>query len=179
MRMTDFEIRRAIAADLPALAEIQQRSMRELASMSYETAQIAAFLEHGEAILSEIIEKANCWVAVAGPLVIGCAAWCRPGAISLSALPKRPTLPEAEIRSVHVRPGWTRRGVARRLLDRIEKDAAEASVLRLSLLSTLNGRAFYEALGFSATGEKKLKVDGLFMTGVAMTKQLEKSRSAA
>lgn len=177
--MSNLKLRRARACNIPAMTEIQRASMEEIAAADYKPSQIAAFLKQGEAVLSDLVANAHCWVMTDGALIVGCASWCWAGEIRLSALPPRPERTEAEVRSVHVRPGWTRRGVARRLLERIEREARQAGALRLSLLSTRGARDFYRALGFSIIAEKALEIDDISFPGIAMAKALAGARSAA
>lgn len=170
--MSSFQIRRARPEDMSALAEIQRSSMEEIASAAYEEGQISAFLRHGEAVLSEMIEKAHLWVAMHDDRIVGCAGWCRPGAIRLSGLPRNEGRQEAEIRCVHVRPDWIRRGVACQLMSHIGSELSMRKIERVSLLSTLGGVAFYRALGFRALFQEELMIDGVGVPGIAMFKSL-------
>jgi N-acetylglutamate synthase-like GNAT family acetyltransferase len=73
----------------------------------------------------------------------GCGGW--------SADP--PDRREEDERRAHIRhyathPDWTRRGVGRRLYERCEADARSAGFGVFECYASLNGEAFYAALGF-------------------------------
>lgn len=56
----------------------------------------------------------------------------------------------ARVEGMFVRPEFTRRGIARSILQLIERAAREAAVPRLTLDATLNAAAFYERQGYTA-----------------------------
>jgi GNAT superfamily N-acetyltransferase len=53
-----------------------------------------------------------------------------------------------------VHPEWTRKGVAKMLLDACEKAAREAGFKRVEIGATLSGVPFYERMGYREIEEK-------------------------
>ncbi|HEY6868069.1 MAG TPA: GNAT family N-acetyltransferase [Candidatus Eisenbacteria bacterium] len=54
------------------------------------------------------------------------------------------------MRAFFVHPDFARLGVARRLLERCEAEAARAGFLSMTLVATLTGVRFYAAVGYVA-----------------------------
>src|SRR5579859_7192206 len=65
-----------------------------------------------------------------------------------------PSTDAAKVRAMFVHPEWTRKGVARMLLDTCEKAAREAGFKRVEMGATLNGFPFYERMGYREIEEK-------------------------
>jgi len=57
-----------------------------------------------------------------------------------------------ELEDLFVDPGWRRRGIARRLVERIAGDARDAGHRRLWVVGNPHALAFYEAAGFVRVG---------------------------
>ena len=96
--------------------------------------------------------------------VIGCGGWTR----------ERPGTSEirenvGHIRHFGVHPDWTRCGVGKALYARCEHDAKDAGILQFECYSSLNGEAFYAALGFKRLAQIDLYMfDGLHLPSVHM-----------
>lgn len=58
----------------------------------------------------------------------------------------------AEVRQLAVDPGFTRCGIARRLLDSVLGEVQSAGFARLGCLATRTGVAFYHTVGFRSLG---------------------------
>lgn len=73
----------------------------------------------------------------------GCGGWSSDPPGHRDEDPER-----AHIRHFATHPDWTRRGVGRLLYARCEADARAAGFTRFETFASLNGEAFYAALGF-------------------------------
>ena len=60
---------------------------------------------------------------------------------------------EAIVLNVFTELGWRRRGVARRLMERVIEWSRTHKVARLVLHASPDGRSLYDQLGFAATNE--------------------------
>lgn len=76
-------------------------------------------------------------VALVGPAMAGVGALHRSG----------------EIRLCYVRPGFTKLGVGRALLDALEAEARAWQLERVTLHSSLTARHFYERCGYVSAGD--------------------------
>jgi GNAT superfamily N-acetyltransferase len=76
---------------------------------------------------------------------VGCGGWTReePGTDKVV-----PAL--AHIRHFGVAAGWAGQGIGRALYARSEADAQRGGVKQFECFASLNGEAFYKALGFAA-----------------------------
>ena len=154
-------VRPATMDDVPALAALIQRSVREL-SVGYLTApQIEAELRYVISPDTQLIADGTWFVAVApdGTLA-GAGGWSRRRAMHggdafKAALPEGdadalldPATEPARIRAMFTDPAWTRRGIGRRLFERARAEAEAAGFRTLVLTATMPGVPLYEALGF-------------------------------
>jgi GNAT superfamily N-acetyltransferase len=79
----------------------------------------------------------------------------------------------ARIRSFFVHPDHARKGVARVMLSLCESEAKAHGFAALELMATLPGIKFYEANGYSPTGDFDLDLaDGVKIQFVPMRKEL-------
>lgn len=158
----DVSIRAARSSDLAAISALQREAILTLAGPSYGAAQAAAWarwqeakalalLDHGGAFL--VGEDASGLVAVGG--------W-RPDSQS-------PTV--AWVRAVFVAPHRARHGAGSRVMAGVEESAAAAGRMTLRLISSVNARLFYEALGYTALAPHQWEIEpGLVLPGVLMEK---------
>lgn len=121
-----------LAASYPAL-------MRDAYPPDLLTACLPLMIRPQPALLA----SGRFYLAMIDGAAAGCGGWSleRPGAGETA-----PGL--AHIRHFAVRPDRLRRGVGRALYARCARDAAAAGVDRFECWSSLNGEAFYAALGF-------------------------------
>jgi 8-oxo-dGTP pyrophosphatase MutT (NUDIX family)/GNAT superfamily N-acetyltransferase len=152
-------IRYATPDDAEALARIRNAAIRSLASASYSEEQIEYWLE----------------------------SFASPG-FSLGAPGKVTLLEESDgqaagfaqldtetghVERVYVAPECARRGVASRLLARIEQEARQSGLARVYVEATLNALPFYERAGYSSLQLCDLSLPGgVPFTCMTMVKQL-------
>jgi N-acetylglutamate synthase-like GNAT family acetyltransferase len=76
-------------------------------------------------------------------VIVGCGGWTRerPGSSEVAAN-------VGHIRHFGVHPDWIRRGVGTALYSRCKHDARDLGLSQFECYSSLNGEAFYAALGF-------------------------------
>jgi len=92
----------------------------------------------------KLLESGSYYVAESSDgAIIGCGGWTkeRPGTSEIRAK-------VGHIRHFGVHPDWTRCGVGKALYARCEIDARDAGITKFECYSSLNGEAFYSALGF-------------------------------
>lgn len=63
---------------------------------------------------------------------------------------------DAELEGIFVEPSEWRRGIGRRLVQAIEREAEAWGANRLHVIANPDATAFYEALGFTAIGRRKM-----------------------
>ena len=70
-----FVIRRAVPRDVPALRDMQSRSIRELSLGFYDLHQVEAFLFYVGTLEEAVIEERNYFVAEIGGWLAGSGGW--------------------------------------------------------------------------------------------------------
>jgi GNAT superfamily N-acetyltransferase len=85
----------------------------------------------------------------------GCGGWSADPPDRRDEDPRR-----AHIRHFATHPQWTRRGVGRMLYERCETDARAAGFAAFECYASLNGEAFYAALGFRSLGPIETPMPG-------------------
>lgn len=172
--MSGLDLRRALAGDGDALGDLQRDSITGLAVSHYTREQVEAFLRHAGGTVRLHVRRARMWVLSDGGRLVACAGWHASGALEDHAGgASDPT--SMEVRSVYVRPGWTRRGLAARLLEQVEREAAAFGARRANLHAMRGSEAFYAARGYAAVGAMTFDMGGVPFPGLAMTKPLARA----
>lgn len=139
-----MRLRVAMPEDADAVASVLRPSYSELMAVAYPAELLARALP--------LITRANPKLLSSGRYYLveaktdelaGCGGWSAhpPGA-------SEPDPRRAHIRHFATHPAWLRRGVGRRLYARCEAEARAAGFNRFECWASLNGEAFYAALGF-------------------------------
>ena len=156
-----MELRRRLATrdDLPSLAPLVDAAIRELQRGFLDDAQI----ESSRAIMgidSQLVDDGTYFVVESGGQLAGCGGWSRRSTMyggdhspGRNAELLDPATQPARVRAMYTHPSFTRRGVGRLVLAGCEEAARAEGFTELELVSTLAGRALYEAAGFVATKE--------------------------
>ena len=155
------KLRLARLAEADAIDALMKASTRDLFPGWYDAEQTAA---------------AIVYVASVDRTLIACGGWSRrdkryagAGEGAGDARLLDPATEPARVRAMFVRSDWTRRGLGRRILEACEAAARAEGFRRLLLGATLPGRPFYEAYGFSATGDERVIMpNGVEMAAVMM-----------
>ncbi|MDR3546546.1 MAG: GNAT family N-acetyltransferase [Candidatus Limnocylindrales bacterium] len=145
-----FTVRRATAADIPALVELRVAFDRELAGdVPIEPAD-----EHRgrieEYLRSHVPDgRFRVWVAVGGGHVVGMAGLI---VVDRPPHPRSRRAPEAMVFNVMTDPAWRRRGVATAMLQAVIADGRALGCRRLLLRTSDDGKRLYAGLGFTDPG---------------------------
>ena len=149
-------LRAATRADLPALNELIQRSVRELSAGHYSPAQIDSSLKHVFGVDTQLIADATYFVIEEGSTIVAAGGWSKRATLygGDQAKPNEdplldPARDPARIRAFFVQPEFTRRGLARQLYDACAAAARAHGFQSLELGATLPGVPLYKALGFA------------------------------
>ena len=175
-----YEVRKARLEDREAITQLIAESARRLSREHYGDEQIEAAIAFVFGVDSSLIEDETYFVADQDGMLIGCGGWSRRktlyGGDQFSDRDTGildPVTDPAKIRAFFVHPEHARKGVARAILSVCEREARVHGFAALELLSTLPGVKFYEANGYSATGNFELELaHGVKLPFVPMRKQL-------
>lgn len=160
-----IQIRTASIEDSDSVTALLRASFPALMRGAYEDLVLDAVLPVMTVAQPALLRSGTYYVAeAAGGTIVGCGGWTkeRPGSGDVS-----PRL--AHIRHFGVHPEWTRQGVGRALYARCVDDARDAGVDRFECYASLNGEAFYAALGFERHGFIDIDIrDGVTFPSVRM-----------
>jgi len=179
----NFVIRLATTADIPALRELIDRSVRILQRKDYSEQQLDAALGTAYGVDTQLIADETYYIVEASgaadeKVLAACGGWSmRKTLYGSDHGPYRddamldPARDAAKIRAFFVHPDWTRRGIASLILKTCEDAAYARGFRRFEMGATLTGVPMYAARGY-AEGER-IEVplpNGLSLTVVRMTK---------
>ena len=166
-------------SDQEALRELIANSARVLSEKYYEPCQVEAALQGAFGVDTSLIEDGTYFVARSGDDLIGCGGWSRRRTLFggdrfrvRDAALLNPETGAARIRAFFVHPEWTRRGVARCILERCETEATRAGFTRFELMATRPGLPFYQACGYDAGQSIPFDLAGVAIEFISMTKNL-------
>lgn len=152
-----IRIRRATAADIPAIRELMEVSVRGLQVKDYSAAQRESALRSVYGVDTQLIADGTYFAAETDELFLaGCGGWSKRKTLfggdqwrgrEDSLLD--PGKDAAKIRAFFVHPEWARRGVGSLILEACEGAAREAGFRRCEMGSTLTGVPFYRAKGYA------------------------------
>lgn len=176
--MSEFTIRRARLADIPALQSLIAVSARALSRDDYTPAQIESALRGAFGVDTQLIRDGSYFVVESGERLAGCGGWSRRRTLFGSdaradrdAAELDPATDAAKIRAFFIHPDFARRGLGTRLLERCEGDAIAHGFGRLELMATLPGVRLYAARGYRGTAHVDWPLgDGLSIRFLPMSK---------
>jgi N-acetylglutamate synthase and related acetyltransferases len=179
------EIRVATEKDRYEIERLIFLSARELSRGYYTDEQIAAALARVYGVDSTLIEDSTYFVTEFDGMLVGCGGWSRRKTLfggdqfndrDLAFL--NPETDAARIRAFFVHPNYARRGIARALLERCEKEARHCGFKSIELMSTLPGVEFYWACGFETGEAVSYNAGGVLLEFVPMKKSLRETASS-
>lgn len=138
-----IEIRIAGAADASAVRQVLAASYPVLMANAYDDALLARALPLMTLANPRLLGSGTYYLAEVDGKPVGCGGWTREEPGSGLVVPG-----VAHIRHFGVAEHFVGRGVGRVLYERCAADARKSGVQRLDCYSSLNGEAFYSALGF-------------------------------
>ncbi len=151
-----ISIRPATLADSDAVSALLRDSYPTLMRRAYDRSVLAKTLPFMTVAQPKLLESGSYYVAESSTgAIIGCGGWTR----------ERPDTGEVmaglgHIRHFGVHTDWTRRGAGRAIYTRCLNDARNAGIQRFECYSSLNGEAFYSALGFVRLGLIEVEMPG-------------------
>jgi GNAT superfamily N-acetyltransferase len=142
-----ISIRVATPVDAAAVAHVLVNSYPTLMAAAYDPALLARALPLITRAHPRLLAGGSYYLAEADGHAAGCGGWSweRPGETEVET-------GLAHIRHFATHGDWTGRGVGRALYERCEQDARAAGANRFECYASLNGEAFYAALGFARIG---------------------------
>jgi GNAT superfamily N-acetyltransferase len=150
-------LRLATAADVPAIRELIEASVRGLSIGIYSPAEIEESLVSVFGVDSQLLDDGTYFVIDCGGEIAASGGWSKRSTLYGGDQVKQgsdplldPSVDAARIRAFYVGPQWARRGFARMLYRACESAAVTAGFSRFQLGATLPGVPLYEALGFRA-----------------------------
>ncbi len=173
-------LRLATPDDRPALEALLERSVRDLSQGYYSPDQIDSSLRAIFGIDGTLIADGTYFAVMVGDRHAGCGGWSRrrtlfggDQAAGRSPALLDPAVDAAKIRAFFVDPSFTRRGIARLMMQAAEQAALAEGFRSLELMATLPGVPLYKAMGFTATGSHAEKLpDGNIIPFVPMRKAI-------
>lgn len=179
-----FSIRTAVRADVSALEQLIEQSVRQLQRMDYTSDQIEGALGFAFGVDTQLLADRTYFVAepaTAAGLVVGCGGWSyRRTLFGSDHGPNRetalldPASDSAKIRAIFVHPDWERRGLGTLILRHCEDAAREAGFHHLEMGSTLTGVPLYRRHGY--IGREHISIplpNGSSLPILRMTRDLE------
>jgi len=136
----DFSVvvRPVTAADVDALAALQEASIMRLGIACYGEAKARAWARVGHQFKHVLLEDGRFLLAEWGGRPVGVGGWS-PDSLEAKL---------AWIRYLFVAPDHARQGIGRRLVAAAERGAYNAGRRRFEVWSSLNAEPFYAALGY-------------------------------
>ncbi len=180
-----YRLRPATSADIPALAELINLSVRVLQRKDYSAEQLDAALGTVYGVDTQLIADGTYYVVEAEngaseKIIAACGGWSmRKTLYGSDHGPYRDSelldvkRDAAKIRAFFVHPDWVRRGLATLILNACEDAACARGFRRFEMGATLTGVPMYRARGYTkdATIEAPLP-NGLSLKVVRMSKTI-------
>ena len=184
-----LSIRVASQADISALRQLIDASVRGLQAADYTPRQIELALKSVYGVDTQLIADGTYFAAEAAPdaslgaaqtCIVGCGGWSKRrtlfGGDQWSAREDDlldPSRAAAKIRAFFVHPNWARRGIGTMILDACEAAAKSAGFRRLEMGATLSGVPFYRAKGYAEIEKVDVPLgDGEVLPIVRMAKAI-------
>ena len=162
---TSVNVRVSTPDDSALVSSVLQASYPELMRPAYDAELLERVLPRMTVAQPGLLASGSYYVAEApGGAIIGCGGWTR----------ERPGTNETQadvghIRHFGVHPDWTRCGVGKALYARCKRDARDAGLSQFECYSSINGEAFYSALGFRRLAQIDVEMfDGVSFPSVHM-----------
>jgi GNAT superfamily N-acetyltransferase len=153
-----FSIRLATPADIPALHQLIELSVRTLQAGDYTPAQIEGALGHTLGLDTQLIADRTYFIASPSTqpeTLAGCGGWSFRNTLFGSdhgpqriAEPLDPVTDAARIRAIFVHPAFARRGLGSLILAHCEQAAQAAGFRSFEMGSTLTGVPLYTLKGY-------------------------------
>lgn len=153
--------------------------MREIAAAHYKPSQIEAFLTAATPAIDDLIDRGTVWLAWSEGRLVASAAWHFKGALPTLGRAALLDRQVAVFRSVYVRPAWTRRGLASRVMNRAEADARRRGATHARLHAMHGASEFYRRRGYMVVCDTVFDLAGTPFPGIAMMRTLTEATAQA
>lgn len=171
-------IRKAVAADLPAIAAVMRASLASLGAAFYDARQLASAVRYVAVPDRQLIDDGTYFVVEEDGRVVACGGWSArrklysgPAAEDAAEGWLDPARDAARVRAMFVDPAYARRGLGRLILEAAEADAVRAGFRRFELMATLPGVPLYEACGYREVEKVEIELpDGTRIGGMLMAR---------
>lgn len=163
-----FILRAALPSDALAIDTLIAASYGALMKPVYHDDILARALPRLMRTAPSLLSGGTYFVADAGGVLLGAGGWSQ-------ATPFGGLGPASNghMRRVAVLPKWIRAGIGSLIVEHALAQAQSQGVEKMFCLSTLAAEEFYEAQGFSATGEVELTLEpGLYLPAIQMQRAL-------
>ena len=173
-------LRPATPADVPALHQLIDASVRELSRGFYTEAQVESALRFVFGPDTQLIADGTYYVLPTAEGFAAAGGWSKRRTLfggdqmkgTIDAL-LDPAADPARIRAFYVHPAHARRGLGRLMLEHCADAARAAGFHRLELMSTMPGVPLYTVMGFEALEDSPLTMpDGVVLPMVRMGKSI-------
>jgi GNAT superfamily N-acetyltransferase len=151
----EFTIRLARPEDAEGLRPLMHAAIGELLQPFLPQELVEASREV-MGLDTQLIADGTYYVVEHDGLAVGCGGWSRRATLfggdhsaGRSAALLDPATDPARVRAMYTRPGWTRRGVGRLVLETCEAAAAAEGFGACELAATLGGEPLYRASGYT------------------------------
>ena len=176
----DWALRLAREDDIPQLESLIERSVRELQSPFYSTAQMDGALGTVFGVDRQLIRDGTYLVVQQQDALVACGGWSKRESLFGSDAARAredalldPRSQSARVRAFFVHPRHARRGLGRAILLACEEAIRAAHFQNIELVATLAGVDFYRAFGYKRGESYEVPlVNGLSLPVVPMTKTL-------
>jgi GNAT superfamily N-acetyltransferase len=139
-----MRLRVAMIEDAAAIGAVLRASYGTLMAGAYPPELLASALPPMTRANPELLGSGRYYLVEAGTgECLGCGGWSDRPPDGPGPDPRR-----AHIRHFATHPDWTGRGIGRTIYERCEADARAAGFIAFEAYASLNGEAFYAALGF-------------------------------
>lgn len=164
-----FTVRAAMPADTAEIDALFRASYGQLLKQHYAAAILDAALPALLQTAPRLLNSGTFFVAeTGGGEIIAAGGWTQ--ATPFGGVGPREI---GHMRRVAVHPDHVRRGIGSVLVEHILDNARLTGVERMCCLSTLTAREFYEAHGFSASGDVDLALKpGVYLPAIQMARDL-------
>jgi GNAT superfamily N-acetyltransferase len=180
-------LRKATRLDESSIGDLIRTSVRSLSRGYYTPEQAESGLRFVFGVDTQLIVDGTYFMIEVGDQLVAAGGWSARRTLFGGDQMKTgeddrldPTTEPARIRAFFVHPDWTRRGLARRIFERCEWEAASSGFTRFELLATLPGEPLYTSLGFVV--EERVEValpDGVILPCARMSRPIpERSTSS-
>jgi len=189
-----IRVRLAVPADIPALGELIDRSVRGLQAEDYTPAQIEGALKTVFGVDSQLIADRTYIVAEATPdstgraehenalsaaVIVGCGGWSKRKTLygsdrwtAREDVLLDPSHDAAKIRAFFIHPDWARQGIGSMILEACEVAARAAGFTRYEMGATLTGAKLFGVKGYVAVKPIEIPlVNGESLPVIHMEKQ--------